>query len=53
MTEENPGRRRIDRITASDFGDDPSALNIDDVRKRRDDCLAEREYLSYLAVTAL
>ena len=48
MTDENLGRRRIDRITASGFGEDPSLLDIDEVRKRRDDCLAEREYLSYL-----
>jgi len=48
VTEENAGRRRIDRITAPAFGEDPSSLDIDEVRRRRDDCLAEREYLSYL-----
>jgi hypothetical protein len=46
--EEGQGRRRSDRITAPDFGENPSSLDIDEVRRRRDDCLAEREYLSYL-----
>lgn len=47
-TEPNPGRRRIDRILRDDFGADIGDLELDEVRSRRDDCLAEREYLSYL-----
>lgn len=45
---ENPGRRRIDRILRTDFGAHIEDLPLDEVRSRRDDCLAEREYLSYL-----
>ena len=45
---QNPGRRRIDRILREDFGAHIEDLSLDEVRSRRDDCLAEREYLSYL-----
>jgi hypothetical protein len=45
---QNPGRRRIDRIMREDFGANPQDLSLEEVRSRRDDCLAEREYLSYL-----
>jgi hypothetical protein len=48
QTQDNPGRRRIDRILREDFGADLQDLSLDEVRSRRDDCLAEREYLSYL-----
>lgn len=41
-------RRRIDRIMREDFGANVEDLTLDEVRERRDDCLAEREYLSYL-----
>jgi hypothetical protein len=42
------GNRRIDKILAPSFVDGLSDLGLDDVRARRDDCLAEREYLSLL-----
>ena len=48
MNEDRPANRRIDRIR------DPSYLNgiegqsLEDVRARRDECMAEREYLSLL-----
>jgi hypothetical protein len=45
---EGQNRRRIDRITASGFGEGVASLDTDEVRRRRDHCLAEREYLSYL-----
>lgn len=48
MTDQKRGRRRIDRIMTSDYGQDIGALDLDEVRGRRDECLAEREYLSYL-----
>jgi hypothetical protein len=48
MTDQNQGRRRIDRILAPGYGQDIGALDLEDVRARRDECLAEREYLSYL-----
>jgi hypothetical protein len=40
--------RRIDRITAAGFLDGLGDLPLDELRARRDDCLAEREYLSLL-----
>jgi hypothetical protein len=42
------GNRRIDKIREPSFVDGLSELSLDDVRARRDDCLAEREYLSLL-----
>jgi hypothetical protein len=42
------GNRRIDKIRDPAFVDGLSDLSLDDVRARRDDCLAEREYLSLL-----
>jgi anti-sigma-K factor RsiG len=42
------GNRRIDKIRDPSFVDGLSELSLDDVRARRDDCLAEREYLSLL-----
>lgn len=42
------GRRRIDRILADGYAEGMDDLGLDDVRARRDECLAEREYLSYL-----
>lgn len=48
MTQESQGRRRIDRIMMDGYGDDAQEVDIDIVRERRDECLAEREYLSYL-----
>jgi hypothetical protein len=48
MTDQNQGRRRVDRILASGYAEDIGTLELDEVRSRRDECLAEREYLSYL-----
>jgi anti-sigma-K factor RsiG len=42
------GNRRIDKIRDPSFVDGLSELSLDDVRARRHDCLAEREYLSLL-----
>ncbi len=42
------GRRRIDRITAPAFIQDLAGIPLAELRARRDDCLAEREYLSLL-----
>jgi len=49
MTNAQPnGNRRIDRITAPGFTDGLQDLSLTDLRARRDECLAEREYLSLL-----
>jgi hypothetical protein len=48
MSDEQRGNRRIDRITAPGFVDGLSELPLEELRARRDDCLAEREYLSLL-----
>src|SRR5881396_3025042 len=48
MSEETRGNRRIDRITAPGFVDGLADLSLDELRARRDDCMAEREYLSLL-----
>lgn len=45
---EQDGKRRIDRIVRPDFVEGLDALPLEEVRRRRDDCLAEREYLSLL-----
>lgn len=45
---EHGGNRRIDRIRREGFADGLDALSLDELRSRRDDCLAEREYLSLL-----
>jgi hypothetical protein len=42
------GHRRIDRIRDPAYLDDLANLSLDDVRAKRDECLAEREYLSLL-----
>jgi hypothetical protein len=42
------GNRRIDRIRRPDFLEGLEGLSLDDLRERRDGCLAEREYLSLL-----
>ena len=42
------GNRRIDRISRPDFVDGLGELSLEDLRARRDECLAEREYLSLL-----
>ena len=43
-----PANRRIDRIRSPGFVERLSELPLDEVRHRRDECLAEREYLSLL-----
>lgn len=48
MNEEHPANRRIDRIRDPSFLDGLDDLSLDDVRARRDECMAEREYLSLL-----
>jgi hypothetical protein len=45
---EQGGNRRIDRIRRADFVDGLEGMSLDELRRRRDDCLAEREYLSLL-----
>lgn len=42
------GNRRIDRILAPGFSRGLRDLDMDEIRRRRDMCRAEREYLSYL-----
>lgn len=48
MSEEHPGNRRIDRIREPTYLDGLTELPLDAVRARRDECMAEREYLSLL-----
>lgn len=48
MTEDHPANRRIDRIRDPAFLDGLADLPLDEVRARRDECMAEREYLSLL-----
>ena len=45
MTE---GHRRIDRIRDPAYVEGLATLDLEDLRARRDECLAEREYLSLL-----
>jgi len=45
---EHPANRRIDKIRDPAFVEGIEGLGLDDVRARRDECLAEREYLSLL-----
>jgi hypothetical protein len=45
---EQPANRRIDKIRDPSFVVGLADMSLDDVRARRDDCLAEREYLSLL-----
>lgn len=46
--EHHPANRRIDRIRDATYADGLDDLSLDDLRARRDECLAEREYLSLL-----
>ncbi|HSJ50914.1 MAG TPA: aerial mycelium formation protein [Actinomycetota bacterium] len=46
MTEQ--GHRRIDRIRDPAYSEGLDALSLEELRRRRDECLAEREYLSLL-----
>ena len=45
---DHPGNRRIDKIRDPGFVQGISDLSLEDLRARRDECLAEREYLSLL-----
>jgi hypothetical protein len=42
------GHRRIDRIRDPDYVKGLSEMQLEELRARRDECLAEREYLSLL-----
>jgi hypothetical protein len=48
VSEHTNGQRRIDRIRDVGYVQDVGELSLDDLRQRRDECLAEREYLSLL-----
>jgi anti-sigma-K factor RsiG len=48
VNEQRTGHRRIDRIRDQAYLTSIDALSLDDLRARRDECLAEREYLSLL-----
>lgn len=48
MSEQSNGHRRIDRIRDAGYIREIGSLSLDDLRQRRDECLAEREYLSLL-----
>jgi hypothetical protein len=48
VSEQRTGHRRIDRIRDQAYVESIDALSLDDLRTRRDECLAEREYLSLL-----
>ncbi len=45
---EHYGHRRIDRIRDASYLDGLDGLSLEELRARRDECLAEREYLSLL-----
>ena len=45
---EQIGNRRIDHIRGAGFVEGLPELSLDELRQRRDECLAEREYLSFL-----
>ncbi|HWL90796.1 MAG TPA: aerial mycelium formation protein [Actinomycetota bacterium] len=48
MNEDHPANRRIDRIRDPSYLDGIEGQSLEDVRARRDECMAEREYLSLL-----
>jgi hypothetical protein len=48
VTEAHPANRRIDRIRDPRFLEGIADLPLDELRARRDECMAEREYLSLL-----
>jgi hypothetical protein len=47
-TTDHPANRRVDRIRDPAFLDGLVGLDLEALRSRRDECLAEREYLSLL-----
>lgn len=48
MNEDRPANRRIDRIREPSYLEGIESQSLEDVRARRDECMAEREYLSLL-----
>jgi hypothetical protein len=48
VTQDRPANRRIDRIRDPSYLDGIEGHPLEDVRARRDECMAEREYLSLL-----
>ena len=46
--QQHPANRRIDRIRDASYLEALDDLDLDELRERRDECLAEREYLSML-----
>ena len=48
VSEHSNGHRWIDRIRDVGYVQNVGELSLDDLRQRRDECLAEREYLSLL-----
>jgi hypothetical protein len=48
VSEDRPANRRIDRIRDPSYLDGIEGQSLEDVRARRDECMAEREYLSLL-----
>ena len=45
---EHPANRRIDKVRDPSYVEGLAELDLNELRARRDDCLAEREYLSLL-----
>ncbi|MFN8233466.1 MAG: aerial mycelium formation protein [Actinomycetota bacterium] len=48
MSEQGGGNRRIDRIRSEGYVEDLDSLDLEVLRAKRDECMAEREYLSLL-----
>jgi hypothetical protein len=48
VSDQQGGHRRIDRIRSDDYAQDLGSLDLEALRLKRDECLAEREYLSLL-----
>jgi hypothetical protein len=48
VTEEAGGHRRIDRVLGTDYAEGLQGLPLAEVKRRRDECLAEREYQSLM-----
>jgi hypothetical protein len=46
--DDHPANRRIDRVRDPSFVEGLGDLSLDDLRERREECMAEREYLSLL-----
>ncbi len=45
---DHPANRRIDRILDAGYASGLAELSLEELRRRRDECMAEREYLSLL-----